>query len=383
MRVVFVNHISRVSGAEMTLRDLIAALPPEVEATVACPGPADAPLVAMVQEAGAKWAEIAQWRPHARPPWRAMWDMVRAIPASRALGRVLRNVGPDLVHCNSLPAMLLTEAARTRAPAVWHARDLRAPARAVRIAARRAAMVIAISRAVEQFVAEMAPGASGRIRVVYNGLELGRLTPRCCRDEVWAKLCLGRGEALVGYVAQLVPWKRVDVFLRAARLIADRCPARFVVCGADLFEEHKGYGFALRRLVKRLRLEEKVRFVGWREDVTDLVASMDVYLHAADTEPLGRAILEAMALGTPCVAARAAGPAEIIEDGRTGLLFEPGSAEDAARAVVELLEDRQRAQQIARAAREEIEKRFTAERMAREMVELYKQVLEAADDCSV
>jgi glycosyltransferase involved in cell wall biosynthesis len=248
---------------------------------------------------------------------------------------------------------------------------------------RTATRVVAISRCVAEFLTSIAPELTDRIRVIYNGIDLEAVRAQRSAEEVRRELGVSCSVPLVGTVAQLVPWKGVELFVEAAARIAAASEARFVVVGGDLFGEHKRYAVSVRRRAEEVGLGARIHWVGWREDVPDLLSAMNVYLHMAKSEPLGRAILEAMAVGVPCVAPNACGPAEIIRSGETGLLFRPGDVEDAARAVLEVMSNPGEAQRLAAAARREVEERFTAERMAREIAEVHTELQRERDAGSV
>ncbi len=377
--VLFVNHVGQVSGAEMTLRDLVAHLCESVRCVVACPGPPDRGLAAVVSEAGAEWRPLPQWRPHRWPPWRAAADWLHGRAVAAAIAELAADVRPDVIHANSLPAAVLLARARVDAPVVWQARDLRMPAAAVRLAAARATRIAAISRVVADAVAQAQPAARAKLCVIYNGIDLARLDD-VAPAAVRAEYKIPAYAPLVGTVGQIVPWKRLDIFLRAAAIIAPSSPAHFVIVGADLFGEHGRLAAALRRLQDRLGLGGRVHWLGYRTDALSVVAALDVYLHTADREPLGRSLLEAMALGRPCVAPAAAGPAEIIGDRPCAVLYAPGDPAAAAAAVLRLLSDKRLAAAAASAARQRVAEAFDARRMAREYAQLYAEVVGGGGD---
>jgi len=182
-------------------------------------------------------------------------------------------------------------------------------------------------------------------------------------------------DPLIGTLAQVVPWKRLEVLIEAAQALGDEEKAHFVVAGADLFGEHRGYAVQLKALCARSGLSDRVHWLGWREDGAGILAALTAYLHTADAEPLGRAILEAMAVGTPCVAPAACGPAEIIRHGDTGLLYEPGNGADAARALRRVIHDPAFAEHLRLAARRDFQERFMAERMAAEIADVYRALV--------
>ena len=184
---------------------------------------------------------------------------------------------------------------------------------------------------------------------------------------------------LVGTVGQVIPWKRQDVFIEAAAGIVAHVPrCYFVVVGADLFGEHAEYVRELRSLAEMLNVADRVAFTGYREDAASLLASLDVLVHPADGEPLGRVLLEAMCLGVPCVAANSCGPAELIEDGVSGLLVAPGDVTGVAREVLSLLSRPGTARRLGEAARKRVGEEFSAGRMARLTEGLYDGVMTEA-----
>jgi glycosyltransferase involved in cell wall biosynthesis len=379
LRVAFINHVSAASGAELTLGDLLANLPADVEPVAVAPGPKDAPLSQLLAGLGVPRREIPEWRPHRRPPSRFLADMVQLGHVADALGEALRALEPDVVHANSLPAAMLVVAARGPWPWVWQARDLRAMRRAVGRVAGRADLVAAISRCVADFVTACAPAAAGKVRVVYNGVDVARLRAAAGddREGVRAELGVAPGQALIGAAAQLVPWKRLDLLLDvAASMAAGEAAGEpvFAVLGGDLFGEHAAHLDELRARAERLAIADRVRWLGHRPDAPRILAALDVYLHTAPDEPLGRAVLEAMALGVPVVAPAACGPAEIIRDGETGLLYPPGDPAAAAERVEGLLRDPERAEALTAAARRDVEERFSAARMAADYAALYREL---------
>jgi glycosyltransferase involved in cell wall biosynthesis len=135
----------------------------------------------------------------------------------------------------------------------------------------------------------------------------------------------------------------------------------------------------LRALVKRLGLEQRVRFHGTRSedevarmlDAADLFVLPSVIARDGRMDGIPVALMEAMAAGLPVLASRLSGIPELVRDGETGLLTRPGDAADLARALLELLGDPDGAAARARAARRLIEEEFDIERSADQMLELF------------
>ncbi|MCO6417213.1 glycosyltransferase [Siccirubricoccus sp. KC 17139] len=117
---------------------------------------------------------------------------------------------------------------------------------------------------------------------------------------------------------------------------------------------------ALQSLAAELGVAERVAFLGWRQDIGALLAGSDIFLCPSRHEPLGNVVLEAWSAGRPVVAADAAGPAALIEDGRTGLLVPREAPAPLAAAIAGLLEQPARAAALAAAGRAEFERAHAA-----------------------
>jgi glycosyltransferase involved in cell wall biosynthesis len=174
---------------------------------------------------------------------------------------------------------------------------------------------------------------------------------------------LGVGDApLIGIAGRLAPGKRQDVFLRAAaRVAAERPEARFVVIGGDILGTEAEYAVSLPALAQALGIADRVGFAGDRPDAYAWIDALDVLAHAADREPFGLVIIEALVLGTQVVAVGAAGPAEILDDRR---LVPPGDADALARGILDAVGRPATAAAVP----------FTATRMAAGFARLFDEV---------
>lgn len=160
------------------------------------------------------------------------------------------------------------------------------------------------------------------------------------------------GHPVVGIVARLQPWKGQEVFLRAAALLHARRPdVRYAVVGGAILGREGTYAEDIERLATELGLARVVHFAGHRDDVYAWYDALDVVVHASFGEPFGLTLVEALALGKPLVASADGGPLEIVEDGRSGLLFPPGDASALAAAVERVLDEPPLAQSLALGAR--------------------------------
>ena len=172
------------------------------------------------------------------------------------------------------------------------------------------------------------------------------------------------GRPVVGIVGRLCSWKGQHHVLRAIALLRDRgLDVHGLIVGGNAYDFEPEYEPELRRLSVELGIEEHVTFTGQVPDGTVHMQLMDVMANASDHEPFGIVLLEAMALGVPVVAVAAGGPAEIVEDGVSGLLVGRAGGEEFADAFGRVVESDELREGLVAGGRLAVEERFTTRRM--------------------
>jgi glycosyltransferase involved in cell wall biosynthesis len=388
VRVLYVNHVARVSGAERALLDLLAALPSSVTPLVACP-PGDLAHAVHANDL-AEVTPIAgtegSLRLHPIRTPRALGELARNAAQIR---RIVRQRDVDLIHANSTRAGLiaLSPSVAPNRPCVVHVHDRLADdpvTRAVkRITSRRASIIVTVSHyTAEPFLAGMPPD---KIEVVFNPLDISRFTPtRMSRAEARATIG-GSPGPLLGVVAQVTPWKAQDDAIRALAHLRRRRPdARLLIVGEPKFTspatryDNLTYDRALRDLAGRLSVADAIDFLGERDDVATVIRGLDVLLVPSWHEPFGRTVIEAVALGTPVVATAVGGPAEVLRDPQDGRLLAPRQPEAWAAAVDELLDRPPRSEREEAEAHAHIAGRFDSRHYAERLVSVYERLLAAS-----
>jgi len=177
---------------------------------------------------------------------------------------------------------------------------------------------------------------------------------------------------VVGMVGRLARQKAPGDFLRAAALVAREFPAAtFLVVGDGPLRA------TLEGLARELGIADRVRFLGFRDEVPVVLAALDVFALSSLWEGLPLTILEAMAAGKPVVATSVNGVAEVVQHGRTGWLVSPQQVEQLAAHIVTLLRDPGIARSMGEAGRRRVRERFSIERTVAELSDLYQDLYEA------
>lgn len=173
------------------------------------------------------------------------------------------------------------------------------------------------------------------------------------------------GRTVIGIVGRLQPWKGQHRLLQALGRLRDAGhEVHGLVVGGDAYGLSPEYPRQLRELIAELSLEDRVTLTGHVPDVAPYVRNMDVLVSASVNEPFGIVLLEGMAEGVPVVAVGDAGPLDIVEHGRTGMLVESPEPAHLAAALEPLLQDPHRRRALGEQGRERLLRDFTAESMA-------------------
>jgi glycosyltransferase involved in cell wall biosynthesis len=294
------------------------------------------------------------------------------LDAALRLARVLRRERAEILHTHThlsgnVLARVAGRLARARVVAHMHIENVfRADrlGRALQIAlddatARLCARIIAVSEATRASLARQ--GYPRRLlQVIHNGVEVGaRAAPVRLADA-----------PTVLHVGRLAPVKGQLELIRALEQLDG---VRAVLVGRDL-ERGGEYQRELEREAARLGMADRVVFAGARDDVAGLMSGCEVFALPSTVEGLPLVILEAMAQERPVVATAVGGTPEVVVDGVTGLLVEPGDPRALAGALEMVLADSARAAAMGAAARRRVEERFSLEAMTQSVLHVYGEV---------
>ncbi|MGH2672745.1 MAG: glycosyltransferase family 4 protein [Actinomycetota bacterium] len=309
------------------------------------------------------------------------------LAAARALDRLVRAWRPDVVHTHLAKAGGLGRfvARRRNVPVTVHTFHghvldgyfsppiARVFLAAERRLARRTTALVAVSNAVRDELLALGIGREDQWHVIPVGLELdGLLGNLPSKAEARERLGLPPDGAAVGIVGRLVPIKDHETFLRAAvRLLPARDDLTFVVAG-------DGEDRAVLEARASELLEERVRFLGWVQDLAALYAALDVVVLTSRNEGTPVSLVEAGAAGRPVVATRVGGVPDVVADGETGILVPPGDPAATAAAIERLLGEPALARAMGGTARARVPSRFSADRLVDDLAALYSRLLDRA-----
>jgi glycosyltransferase involved in cell wall biosynthesis len=348
-RVLYVNHTSKISGAERSLLDLVRALPREIRGEVACP---EGDLARRLRECHIPVHRIPGTDGSLKLHWRytpqALAEMGRA---ARDIRQLARTTHADVVHANSIRAGIVCcvgHRARTGPPVLVHVRD-RLPTGCV----SRASLAL-IGRRADRLVANSSYTAAGlprfaaaKTHVVANPVDLERFRPdTITREEARRRLGIEDTLPVLALVAQITPWKGQEEAIHALGLLRKTGrDARLLIVGDAKFSssatryDNVAFQRSLSQIVNQLGLSDRVSFTGEREDIPIVLRAIDVLLVPSWQEPFGRTVIEGMAMGLPVIATDVGGPSEIISSGIDGLLMAPRQPALWAEGIAQLLDD--------------------------------------------
>jgi len=208
------------------------------------------------------------------------------------------------------------------------------------------------------------------VKVIYNGIDVDRYRDHMDKNIAKDKLQIGRSTLVIGTVGRLSEEKDhftlLDAFVKVAKLRDD---VKLVIVGDGILRKE------LERYVKNRGLDEKVIFFGFRDDITEILPALDMFVLSSTTEGVALTLLEAMAASKPVVATNVGGNPEVVVDGETGFLVPPKDPQTMADAIMKILDNPELAKSMGRAGRKRVEQYFSLDRMVKDYTEVYEECL--------
>jgi glycosyltransferase involved in cell wall biosynthesis len=391
--IAFVESTARMGGVEFSTLYLVQHLGQCWKAFVICPEDGDLPLAC--RSAGVPVYILPHlplhstsigignhWRLPNPAAW--VWDLAVVFQAARGLAPFLAQARPDLVVTKGMFSHFYGGLAAKwlGIPCIWHVQDF--------VSER----FFGIYRRIFGLVARWLPdhvivdggpiawqlpqALQERITVIHNGVDTEVFRPDVDGREVRQELGIPSDALVIGHVARMTPWKGQHHLLEAFLQIAPEFPKAYLlfvgssVLGKDTYEHR------LRRRALESRFSDRVIFAGFRNDLPQVLAAMDIFVFTSvekDTSPL--AFLSAMAAGKPIIATSIPGVRELVRDGVDVLLVAPGDVSGLSKALRHILTDASLRARLGKEAREKAVREFSVQRFAQRCCDVFRSVLAA------
>jgi glycosyltransferase involved in cell wall biosynthesis len=364
-QILFIDYTGELGGGQLCLADIAIHLRSRCEVFLFESGPFQELL-----EKNGVIVRLPNWNtPALSVRKKSSWfAYLSSIPVLLSLVMSLARVAKrfDLLYANTAKALMVAVpvALWQRKPLLVHLHDIisaehfnRLNSRLLVGGANLAKGIVANSEA-SAAAYRKAGGKNRNLQVVPNGFASERFDADVtAQSRMLRKSLAGEDRPLIGLFGRIAAWKGQKVLIEALKLLPN---VSGVIVGDALFTEaDQHYKRELVVLAETLGVTNRVQFAGFQTDVLPYLKAVDVVVHCSiSPEPFGRVIVEAQLAGKPIIATQGGGPSEIIKDRVTGILVSPNDADELAKAIKELLENRKFAEELAMHGRQAAVERF-------------------------
>lgn len=236
-------------------------------------------------------------------------------------------------------------------------------------------VVVTTGETIREYVIQRTGSSPDRVFSIPTGIDMRRFSPDNADGAAFRRdIGIAEGVPLIGTAAIFMIRKGLPYFVEAASKIAPRIPeARFVIVG-----DAPSSSRAMDRLVEQTAasgMADKLTFTGFRTDMPNVMAALDVLVLTSINEGLPQVISQAMAMKKPVVATNVGSVPEQVLDGQTGFLVEKANSDQIADAVTKILSDPALAKQMGENGRKLVVERFSVESMLDTTEALYSRLL--------
>ena len=230
-------------------------------------------------------------------------------------------------------------------------------------------MEICVCEAVREFTLKETGISPKKLVSISNGINLSKFDEEWNREGKRDEFGIGESTKIIGTTSRLSKQKGLEFFLKAAGMILKEFQNTvFVIVGGGELDHE------LKQLAKKLCIEDKVIFTGFRKDAVEIMSIFDVFVLSSLWEGLPVAVLEAMALSKPVVATDVGGCSELIANGENGFLIKPEDDTGLSRAVISILKNPEFAEKMGNNSRKKVEQ-FSVDKMVERTEELYEKLV--------
>ncbi|MES9834612.1 MAG: glycosyltransferase family 4 protein [Candidatus Thiodiazotropha sp. DIVDIV] len=275
--------------------------------------------------------------------------------------QILQQEKADVLHLNntfSTDHDALIAAKSLKIPVVSHVRGIEPRINKLGLLfGRYLDRIIAISNAVKQNLLNQGV-SDNNITLIYDGINENRITDGVKENYINTEYDLKAGHTIFGVVGNIKPWKGQKLLVEAVALLKEKYNNFSCFLIGDITDTH--YRAEIEALIEKHDIQDHIVITGYQKNVPDFVNSFDVFVHTSvEPEPFGIVIIEALALKKAVIVSNIGAPQEIIEDGKSGLLFNIESVTDLADKLDSLIRDEARRKALGEAGYLRFRENFT------------------------
>ena len=298
---------------------------------------------------------------------------------NKHLLEIIQYISPDLVHSNSLAMgrMVGRIAPQLSIPCTAHLRDIiKLNAKTISDLNQNTGLV-AVSKATQQFHVDQGLH-SEKVQVIYNGIDTERFRPRTKTGQLKQSLGLSNESFLIANIGQICLRKGQTVLAQAVASLAREFPQiNTLIIGQRHSQKHESIANEnnIRSIFAKVGLDDRLFCLGTRDDIPMILNEIDLLVHTAHQEPLGRVLLEAAASAQAIVATDVGGTAEILTHQQSALLVRPNDPIAVASAIRQLITHTTSRQKLGHQAHQTILDKFSLSAATSQTVRFWESFL--------
>jgi len=293
----------------------------------------------------------------------------REIPRILSLIIIIKKNKIDLIHANNQLRSnwyAIWGGFISGVPVVLHERMIAKYGIIDRLTSKLVSKTISMSKIITKNI--LSQMKNDNIITIYEGVEVPKKNNYLFNSKDVKILFPGRIEK----------WKGQDILLKSIPKIKEKYPnIKFLFAGDASTISGKKYKEELIHLTKKLNIYDSVEFLGHIDDINALYREINIVVHCSiEPEPFGFIIIEAMSYGCAVISTTHGAPLEIIDNGKTGILVEPGNSIALCNAIISLIDNHDKLKEISTAAYQSVKQSFNVKKSTKDIEKIYNSLLQ-------